>query len=79
MQAIETRAAADAAACLSDYRHRLVSLGRGLQVQVLPTGGHISGTAVDIRDDGGLVLEIEPDRRVKVLPQHTGRVTAYEA
>ncbi len=79
VQAIETRAAGDAAACLSDYRHRLASLGRRLHVQVLPTGGPISGTAVDTRDDGGLVLEVEPGRRVTVLPQHTGRIATYEA
>ncbi len=75
-RAVVYRAAADAEACLADYRSRSASLGRRLEVTVLPAGGRVSGTAVDARADGGLVLESDAGRRVTVLPQHVGRVEA---
>lgn len=41
---------------VAEYRAHLVTLGRSVSI-VLPTGATVSGTAVDLDDDGALVLD----------------------
>lgn len=75
--AIEARLEADPPALLEELRPRLRTLGRRLTARLVPVGpaGRVlTGTAVDVLDDGALVLETAGGPRVAVRPQHLGQL-----
>ncbi|MEP7020467.1 MAG: hypothetical protein ABI808_07440 [Pseudonocardiales bacterium] len=60
---------------LADYRANCVTLGRhvtALMIPVGPGGPEVTGEAVDVKDDGALVLLTARGSRVAVRPQHLG-------
>lgn len=75
VSAIEDRVAAPPQEVLTAYRARCSTLGRPLRALMIPMGPggpQVSGTAVDVVDDGALVLLTRSGRRVAVRPQNLG-------
>lgn len=73
--AIEDRLAAPVEDVLAAYRARCSTLGRfatALMIPMGPGGPQVTGTAVDVADDGALVLLTRSGRRVAVRPQNLG-------
>ena len=52
----------DPAGILDDWRACLVTLGQRVRM-TLPGGGVVEGEAVDVEEDGALVLDVEGERR----------------
>ncbi|MBW3561733.1 MAG: hypothetical protein KY437_04475 [Actinobacteria bacterium] len=74
VDAVEARARQSAEEVLDDYRPRCLTLGRQLRARLVPlgpAGPQVTGLAVDLRDDGALVLETQRGR-VAVPPQNLG-------
>lgn len=60
---------------LTSYRARCATLGRpvrALMIPMGPGGPQVTGRAVDVLDDGALVLATRSGRRVAVRPQNLG-------
>jgi BirA family biotin operon repressor/biotin-[acetyl-CoA-carboxylase] ligase len=75
VEAIETRCRERPVGVLADYLRRCSTIGRRVTaklVQLGPRGVVVTGTAVNARTDGSLVLEREDGVRVAVLPQTLG-------
>ncbi len=56
------QAAADPAALVRDWRSRLNTLGQRVRL-ALPDGNAVDGLAVDVAEDGALVVEVGGERR----------------
>lgn len=69
LQAIDARLAAPPAAVLADYVPRCRTIGRDVRVRLLGGATRLQGRALEVLDDGALVLEAEGGRRVPVRPQ----------
>ena len=75
VQAIEHRMDQDPSEVLTDYRARCVTIGEAVLARMIPlgpSGPQVAGTAVDVRDDGALVLRTAREVRVGVRPQNLG-------
>lgn len=74
--AVEARNGQPAEAVLDDYRPRCLTLGRQLRARLVPlgpAGPQVTGLAVDLRDDGSLVLDTDRGR-VAIPPQNLGEL-----
>lgn len=81
VEAVERWCAAPAAEVLADYRGRCATLGADVLARLVPlgpTGTTVTGTAVDCRDDGSLVIAEPSGRRVAVRPQALGHLELLE-
>ncbi|MDQ3617086.1 MAG: hypothetical protein M3393_10820 [Actinomycetota bacterium] len=79
--AIERRAAQPPAGVIEDYRSRCATLGQKVLARMIPlgpAGPQVAGTAVDVLDDGALVLLTERENRVAVRPQNLGLLEPAE-
>ncbi len=75
VEAVEKRLDEPAEQVLAAYRERCASLGTELRALLIPLGSggpEITGTAVDVLDDGALVLLTERGNRVAVRPTNLG-------
>ena len=52
----------DPAGILDDWRACLVTLGQRVRM-TLPGGGVVEGEAVDVEEDGALILDVDGERR----------------
>lgn len=79
LAALDTRLAAPREQTVDDARGACATLGRRVQLSLLPMGPEspaVTGEAVDLTTDGGLVVHDDDEgRRVVVLPQAVGTVT----
>lgn len=74
-KAIEARLAEPVDAVREAYRQRCATLGREVRAHLVPMGPNgtvVCGEAVDVRDDGSLVIRDEEQRRVAVPPRSLG-------
>jgi len=72
---IEERLLADPELVLGDFRERCVTLGRQVRARLIPmgpSGPEVVGEAVDVLEDGALVIRTERGSRVAVPPQNLG-------
>lgn len=69
LQAIDARLAGDPAAVLGDYAALCRTVGRDVRVRLLGGTTRLQGRAIELHDDGALVLEVREGRRVPVRPQ----------
>jgi BirA family biotin operon repressor/biotin-[acetyl-CoA-carboxylase] ligase len=75
VQAVERRTAQKVTQVVADYRARCATLGRHVRARMIPlgpAGPTVQGTAVDVLDDGALVLLTDRGNRVAVRPQNLG-------
>lgn len=75
VDAIEQRYRSPADAVLADYLPRCATIGRDVQARLIPlgpAGPQITGEAVDVLDDGALVVKTSRGSRVAVRPQNLG-------
>lgn len=75
--AVEDALCTPAEQLLEDYRRCCATLGRevtALMIPVGPGGPEVTGRAVDVNDDGALVLLTSRGSRVALRPQHLGRL-----
>lgn len=82
VEAMETRAAQPAAEVVEQYRSRSATIGVHVLARMIPlgpAGPTVEGTAVDVLDDGALVLLTERGHRVAVRPQNLGVLEHVEA
>ena len=69
LQAIDARLASTPRAVLDDYASLCSTIGRNVRVRLLGGAARLQGRAVELLDDGSLVLETVGERRVPVRPQ----------
>lgn len=69
LQAIDARLAAPPATVLADYLPLCRTIGRDVRVRLLGGATRLQGRALEVLDDGALVIEAERGRRVPVRPQ----------
>lgn len=69
LAAIDARRAAPASEVLADYGALCRTIGRSVRVRLLGGTGRYDGEAVELLDDGGLVVETADGRRVPIRPQ----------
>lgn len=69
LQAIDDRLAASASAVLDDYAPLCRTVGRSVRVRLLGGTGRLQGEAVEVSDDGSLVVATDDGRRIAVRPQ----------
>lgn len=82
VEAIETRASQPAAEVIEQYRSRSATMGLRVVARMIPlgpAGPSVEGTAVDLLDDGALVLLTDRGHRVAVRPQNLGVLEQAEA
>ena len=75
VKSIEHRMAQDPQIVLAHYRERCTTLGRRVRARLIPMspgGPAIEGDAVDVLDDGALVLLTPRGNRVAIPPQNLG-------
>lgn len=75
LAALERRLAQDPEQVLGDYLARCATIGRRVRARLIPMGPggpEVTGTAVDVRPDGALVLVTRAGSRVAVPPQSLG-------
>lgn len=75
LAAVEDRMSAAPHDVLAAYRARCTTLGTdrtAMMIPMGPAGPQVTGTAVDVLDDGALVLRTASGRRVAVRPQNLG-------
>lgn len=75
LTALELRVADDTDRVLAAYRSRCATLGRVVRARMIPMGAdgpEINGEAVDVLDDGSLVVLTPRGSRVAVPPQNLG-------
>lgn len=73
--AVEDRLAEPAETVVAAYRARCTTLGREIRARLIPMGPGgpaVTGEAVDVLDDGALVVRTERGNRVAVRPQNLG-------
>lgn len=73
--AIEQRYRSPADAVLGDYLPRCATIGRDVRARLIPmgpAGPQVTGQAVNVLDDGALVVETSKGSRVAVRPQNLG-------
>ena len=75
VEAVDARRAAEPQAVLEDHQRLCATIGRDVRVQLLGGQTRLSGTAVELLDDGALVLENAEGRRVPVRPQDISWIT----
>jgi BirA family transcriptional regulator, biotin operon repressor / biotin---[acetyl-CoA-carboxylase] ligase len=81
VEAIEQRYHEEAGVLLDDYRDRCHTLGRKVRARLIPMGPggpEVTGEAMDVKDDGALVLLTERGNRVAVRPQNLGLLEPAE-
>ena len=79
VEAVEDRYRSEPVEVMADYRLRLETLGRRVRAHLIPmgpAGPQVEGRAVDVRDDGALIVETSSGTRPAVLPQQLGRLEA---
>jgi len=72
---IEERLLDDPDQVLGDFRARCTTLGRQVRARLIPmgpSGPEVVGEAVDVLEDGALVIRTERGSRVAVPPQNLG-------
>lgn len=72
---IEERLLEDPDRVLGDFRERCATLGRQVRARLIPmgpSGPEVVGEAVDVLEDGALVIRTERGSRVAVPPQNLG-------
>jgi len=69
LEAIDTRLAGDPRAVLQDYDPRCRTIGRDVRIRLLGGATRLQGKAIEVLDDGALVLETDDGRFVPVRPQ----------
>lgn len=77
VDAIEARYHEEPEGVLATYRPRCRVLGKSVRARLTPLGPNspsIDGEAVDVLDDGALVIATERGSRVGVRPQHLGEL-----
>ncbi len=82
VEAIEVRFDADEISVLDDYRARCTTLRRSVRARLIPLGPggpEVTGEAVDVLNDGSLVLLTARGNRVAVPPQNLGLLEDVEA
>jgi BirA family biotin operon repressor/biotin-[acetyl-CoA-carboxylase] ligase len=75
VDSLEARCAEDPDALLEDYRSSCATLGKRVRARLIPMGPggpQVSGEAVDVLQDGALVILNGQGRRVAVRPQNLG-------
>jgi len=75
VQALERRAAQPAGQVLAEYLTRCTTVGRRVRARLIPMGPggpEVTGEAVDVLDDGSLVLLTARGNRVAVPPHNLG-------
>lgn len=80
--AMEERLEQPAEQVLQAYRHRRSTLGTAVCARLIPLGPggpQVSGEAVDVLDDGALVIRTARDNRVAVRPQNLGLLGPEES
>lgn len=73
--AIEERLEADDEETLAEAVERCATLGRSVTARLVPlgpTGERVTGLAVDLKQDGALVLRTREERRLAVRPHAVG-------
>ena len=81
VQAIEDRLAQPAEQVLEAYRRRSGTLGTSVCARLIPLGPggpEVSGRAVDVLDDGALVILTARGNRVAVRPQNLGLLESVD-
>lgn len=79
--AIEQRLDQPAQTVLEDYRSRSATIGTAVRARLIPLGPggpELSGQAVDVLDDGALVILTARGHRVAVRPQNLGLLDSAE-
>lgn len=76
LQAIDARLDAAPAAVLADLRPLCRTIGRDVRVRLLGGATRLQGRALDVDDDGALVVEAEGGWRVPVRPQDISSIEA---
>ena len=69
LEAIDARLASPPQAILHDYLPLCSTLGRSVRARLLGGTARLEGVAVDVLDDGSLVLDAGQDRRGGLRPQ----------
>ncbi len=75
VRAIEDRLEQPPEPVLEDYRRRSGTIGTAVRARMIPLGPggpEVSGQAVDVLDDGALVILTAREHRVAVRPQNLG-------
>jgi BirA family biotin operon repressor/biotin-[acetyl-CoA-carboxylase] ligase len=75
VEAVERRTAQEVTQVIADYRARCATLGKHVRARMIPLGPAgpvVQGRAVDVLDDGALVLLTDRGNRVAVRPQNLG-------
>lgn len=78
LAAVDQRLGQPADEVLEQTRRSSATIGTRVLAKILPMGPSspsFVGTATDLRDDGGLVVDTDEGRRVVVLPQTLGHLT----
>lgn len=74
LQAIDARLASSEGSVLEDYAALCRTIGRDVRVRLLGTTTRLQGRALEVLDDGALVLETGEGRRVPVQAQHISSI-----
>jgi len=69
LEAIDARLAGDPRAVLQDYDPLCRTIGRDVRIRLLGGATRLQGKAIEVLDDGALVLETDNGRFVPVRPQ----------
>lgn len=69
LEAIDDRLAASTSEVLGDYAALCPTVGRSVRVRLLGGTGRLQGKAVELADDGSLVVDTDDGRRIAVRPQ----------
>ena len=78
LQAIEQRLTSTAGAVLHDYASLCATIGNTVFVRLLGGTSRLTGKALEVLDDGSLVLETDTGRRVPVRPQDISSIERVE-
>ncbi|MDP8968119.1 MAG: hypothetical protein M3N04_05925 [Actinomycetota bacterium] len=74
LQAIDARLASPPRDVLEDYSALCRTLGRDVRMRLLGGAARLQGRALEVLDDGALVLESDSGRRIPVRPQDIGSI-----
>lgn len=79
VQAVEARLAAPQDVVLDDHRRSCTTIGRHLRMKLLGGRARLEGTALDMQDDGSLVVATGAGQRVPVRPQDVSSIDVDES